>query len=93
MLSFRQILILLVAIAYSSQHETIDYRDILQKLGEFNLEHKVACYQNFIKGDCEGLEPTATACVWPPHAEHGYCAYKDENGKYANNFKLAIGNK
>jgi hypothetical protein len=45
------------------------------------------CFKNFSAGECDGLSPAASACVWKPHAKSGWCAHKI-NGSYSNLFDI-----
>jgi hypothetical protein len=62
---------------------------VLGKLKDDGIKIKfvktVECYKNFSEGECNDLTPEASACVWEPHASHGYCSYKEGNA-YKNDF-------
>jgi hypothetical protein len=47
------------------------------------------CYKNFSEGECAGLQPAATACVWQPHAQNGWCSHKKNENTYSNVFTMA----
>ena len=44
------------------------------------------CVKDFNDGECSGLNPPATACIWFPKATTGQCVYIDSNGILQNMF-------
>ena len=44
------------------------------------------CIKDFSEGECSGLKPTATACIWFPKATAGQCVFRDSNGILQNMF-------
>jgi hypothetical protein len=77
--------LLVVALSDLTFLEQVDNNRRLKIAFEFTRP----CFKNFSEGECAGLNPPATACVWKPHATNGWCSHKPNPVTYSNLFVLA----
>jgi hypothetical protein len=81
------IFIIVIAMGYCGDKPAKDSEitklEIKEKLKFMEMNMTRPCYKNYEGGECVGLKPAATGCLWKPGDTNGWCVYK--KGKTISN--------
>jgi hypothetical protein len=58
----------------------------LAKEGSEKREYMIPCFDNFLSGECDDLDPPATGCLWAPGEDKGFCIHSS-NGELSKVFR------